>query len=143
MQERLLDLDADGERRALAARHHPIEDLVVLDDPRAAVDAQGVLAAGDQEDQPDVRVLEDVAHTVELLVAEPVGDGEAMLVEHQHEPGRVALRRDVAATRGAGRCEQQERRPLDERATVLVEPGLFLQESPLARVTEHLAQSIL
>jgi len=79
---------------------------LVADDPRAPVHTQRLLAPGDQEDQPDVRVLEDVAHAVEPLVADPVGNREVVLVEHADEAGRIALGRDVAAAGGARRRQQ-------------------------------------
>jgi hypothetical protein len=65
-----------------------------------AVDSQRVLAPGDEEDQTDVAVLDDVAHAVEAVVAEPVGDDQVVLVEHLHEAGGVTLGRDVAAAVG-------------------------------------------
>src|SRR5581483_10816566 len=60
VEEALLDLDPDRDLRRLAVGREPGQDLRVAQHAGASVDAQGVLAAGDQEDEADVRVLHDV-----------------------------------------------------------------------------------
>ena len=85
--------------------------------PGAAVDAQRVAAARDQEDQAHVRVGEDVAEAVGAPVAGPLGDRDRAVVEDVDEAGRVALGRDVAvavrrrtvATRQNGDAASQSR----------------------------------
>src|SRR5437773_440692 len=57
---------------------------------------------------------------------------------HRREPGadeprRVALRRDVAPPLGARRGQEEEGRPRDESAAVLVEDGDVLLDRPVAR----------
>jgi hypothetical protein len=53
-RKQVLDLDADGKPGSLSLDEHRVEQLLVAGDPGAAVDAQRLLAAGHQEDQPDV-----------------------------------------------------------------------------------------
>ena len=86
---KLVDLDADAEHRALGPDGHPPEDLLVARDPRAPVHAQRLLEPGNEEEEAHVRVLEDVLHIVEPPVARTIGDDEAALAEHEHEPGAV------------------------------------------------------
>ena len=57
-------------------------------DPRAAVHAQRLAAARDQEQQAGVAVGDDVAEGVEAPVAGGVGDGEVVVVEHADEARR-------------------------------------------------------
>ena len=80
-----------------------------LHQPGPAVDAQGVGATGDHEDQADVWVRQHVDPAVGPLVAGSFRHGDRGVVEDVHEAGRVALRRDVAGAVGAGRRHQQER----------------------------------
>src|SRR5678815_5244474 len=124
VEEALLDLDPDGDLGPLALRLEPGQDLRVADHARAPVDAQGVLAAGDEEDHPNVRVVHDVEVAVDAIVAEPVRDHQVRVVEHQHETGAVALGRDVAASLAARGGQQDERRAGDEL------PGCLLYTSP-------------
>src|SRR5882724_5523281 len=113
VQEDLLDLDADGEARHLAVHGQRGEQVGVACDARAPVDAQGLAARGDEEEQADVGIGEDVAHAVQALVARPVGDHEVRVVEHAHETRGVALGRHVAAPVGARRGQQHEWRVRD------------------------------
>ena len=61
---------------------------------------------GIDEQQPDVRVGEDVAQRVGDPVARPVGDQQRALVEDADEAGRIAARRHVAAPSGADVARQ-------------------------------------
>ena len=87
----------------------------------AAVDAQGLGHARDEEQQPDVRVVDDVALAIQAVVARPVGDRERPLVEHLNEARRVAARRVVGEPVRARGREAQERRERDEAPAVVVE----------------------
>ena len=90
-----------------------------------------------------MRVVEEVAQTVEPFVARTVGDHEVPLVEHAHEARRVALGRDVAAPRRVGGGQQEERRVGDELPARLVDEGRFLLDRPLARRAHQVAQLFL
>ena len=140
MQEALLDLDADRHLGPLPLHLQPGQDLLVADDAGAAVDAQGVLAAGDQEDQPEVRVLHDVGEAIDAVVADPVRDREVGVVQDHHEAGRVALGGDVAAARRTRGGDQHEGGPGDERAGVRVEPAAILPHRALAGGAEERPQ---
>ena len=52
------------------------------------VDAQRVTAPGHEEDQPDVRVLQDVGEPVGALVARTLGDRQRRVVDDEAEAGR-------------------------------------------------------
>ena len=111
---------------------HLVEERRVADQPGAAVDAQGVAAAGDEEVQPDVRVLQDVLVAVGPLVARPLGERDRVVVDDVHQlAGRVALRRGVALTGRRRRRQHAERRgrepvtvDVEQRRTALVAGAL-------------------
>src|SRR2546429_130881 len=143
VEEALLDLDPDGDQGALVVGRQQLEDLRVTNDRGAPVHAERLLAARNEEDRPDVRVLEQVSHAVQALVARPIGDYEAAVVEDADEPGRVALGRDVARARATRRRQEEEGRARDERAAVLVQDGDVFLERPLARRAHQLPQLAL
>src|SRR3954466_6384615 len=94
VEEQVVDLDDHREQRAVPLDLHLVEERRVAHQPGAAVDAQRVAAARDEEVQADVGVLEDVAVAVGAAVPRPLRERDGPLVEDVHElPGRVALRR--------------------------------------------------
>ncbi len=111
-----------------------------LRDRRAAVDAQRLGHARDQEEQADLAGLRDVAERVEAVVAARVGNHEPRVVEHRDEPGRAAARRDVAAALGVGRRDEDERRERDVGATVGVERRDGLRPHPLVGLLVELVE---
>ena len=56
-------------------------------DRGAAVDPDRLADAGDQEQQRDARVADDVAQAVDAVVAAPVGDQQRLLVGTRTKPG--------------------------------------------------------
>src|SRR3989449_7999912 len=90
VEEALLHLDADGDQGTLVVGPQRLEELVVADDPCAPVHTERFLAARDEEDRPDVRVLEEVPHPVQPPVARPVRDHEVAVVEGAGEARRAA-----------------------------------------------------
>src|SRR5438132_1305013 len=133
VEEALLHLDADGDQGSLVVGRQRLEDVVVADDPRAPVHTERFLAARDEEDRPDVRVLEEVPHPVQSPVARPVRDHEVAIVEDADEAWRVALGRDVASPLGARRSQEEEGQAPDEGTAVLVKDGDVLLDRPVAR----------
>ncbi len=81
----------------------------IANDGGAAVDAEGVVAAGDERDQPDMRVEEDVVEAVgpPALPGRP-GIRDGRVIEHRDQVGRIALGRDieVALVVGGGHEEK-------------------------------------
>src|SRR5262245_30016240 len=142
VEEALLDLHADGEKGLLAPRGQPGQDVFVAHDGGAAVHAQRLLPARDQEDQTHVGIREDVAHAIEPLVARPVGDDQPILVQDVHEARLIALGRDIALARGIRGRQQQEWRERDEPAARLVQRGALLLDRPLARRAQQRAQLV-
>ena len=122
LRVRLLDLDEDPEPRHLPLHLARGEQLRVVDDPRAAVDAKRVVDARDQEQQRDPVVLEQVRERVGELVSRPVGQEQRPLVEDPDEAGRIAARRHVEPAVGPAGRDDDERRALDELPRERVEP---------------------
>jgi hypothetical protein len=73
LRVRLVDLDEDPKLRRLALDRALGQQLRVVDDARAAVDAEGVVDARYQKQQRDPIVLEEVRQGVGELVPGPVG----------------------------------------------------------------------
>ena len=140
----LLDLDDDPELRRPSRRRCSGEELLVLDDAAAPVDAERVADAGDQEEQRDPRVDEQVRQRVRQPVPGPVGEQQRALVENAHEPCRVAARRHIEpAVRPAGR-DADERRALDELARQVVQAVGELADDDLGRnAADELAKLVL
>ena len=126
VEEHLLDVDEEGEARPVPAHDHVVEERRIPHDRGPAVDAQGVAAARDDEDESDVRIAEDVVEPVGPPVAEPLGDRDGRVVEHHGEAARIALRRHVQRTVLVGcrdECERGGRKP---RAIHRVQAGALL-----------------
>ena len=73
------------------------------------------------EQHPDVRVLEQVAHRQVHAVAVVVRERDRVLVEHADEAGVAALVRALRPAVGVGGGEEEHVHPLDERAVVVVD----------------------
>src|SRR6266542_1836931 len=116
VEEHLLDVDHERQRGAVPAHHHLVEERCLAHQPSPPVDPQRLLPAGNQEEQPHVRVPQDVLKAVGTPVPGPLRDGQRGVVQHEDESGWVALRRDVAGAVGAGGGDEAERRPGDAGA---------------------------
>ena len=112
-----LDRDDDHGARRLAVDDEALRQRRIGRDRGAADDPDGLAAAGNEEQQRDARIDEDVAQRVDAVVAAPVGNEQRLLVVHAHEARRIAARRAVEPVRAAG-GEREERRRLDEGAVV-------------------------
>ena len=87
-----LDIDDDDRTRRLALFGETVEQCRVDAELGAAVDPQCGAGTGDQEQQADARVADDVAERVDAVVAAPVGDHQRAFVVNTHEPLEVAAR---------------------------------------------------
>ena len=141
--EHLLDVDEDPELRHLALDRARGEKLLVRHERRTPVDAQGVADAGDDEEEPDVRVRKNVPQRVREPVPGALGEEERPFVEDADEAGRVAPRADVARAIREGRREQHERRAVDPLTREVVETVDDLRADEAGRLAEKRAQSLL
>ena len=130
VEEGLVDGDDEGGGGVVVVRRPAVADFGVGGDVGGAVGAEGFLGAGDEEEQADGGVCEDVGERVEPVVASPVGDGEGVVVEDVDEARSIAAGGDVGAI-GALGGEGAEGAFFDEGAAVFVElvlgfePGAF------------------
>ena len=103
-------------RRFLGVDAELLFDPRVHCDPSAAVHPIGLVCAGDEEDQPDARVFNEVLETVDLIVAASVGDEQrSTVIRDRHEARSIALGRAVKAL-PASSGENQKWRRRDEGA---------------------------
>ncbi len=79
------------------------------DEPRRARHAHRFGDAGDQEDQRDLELFQQVFQRIEPVVARPVGERDRVLVQHLERARRIAPRRDVLLARSIGGGDQAER----------------------------------
>ena len=143
MQVGLLDLDVERQPRRLgAAGRQFVEQGRIARERRAPVDPQRLAHPGQQEEQGDVRVLEDVGVRVLAAVAGVVGEREAPLVEDPREARRPAARRAVAMPVGAGGRQERDRRARDEVAAVAIEVVELLVEHRRPRLADVVAQLV-
>ena len=140
MQEDLLHFDTDRETGDLAPDRHRGEQVGVARDARATIHPQRLATGRHEEQQPDVRIGQDVPHAVEPFVAGSIRNHEVRVVQHADESRGIALRRHVAASRSVGGCQQHERCVRDERAAVLVQASDLLLQRDLARAAEQRAE---
>jgi hypothetical protein len=82
VKEHLLDMDLEREHRPVPLDHEVVEPRRVADHTRSAVDAEGVGAAWDDEQEGDMGVRQNVHVAVGAPVAGTLGDDEGVLVEH-------------------------------------------------------------
>ena len=97
---------------------------------------------GTRKMSPMPRVLEQVPHPVEALVARAVRDQQGPVVHHQDEAGGVALGAHVAAARAVRGGHEHEGRPRDEGPAMLVEPADVLAQGDLGGLAHQRAQLV-
>jgi hypothetical protein len=85
-----LDVDAHGQARAAAADRGGVEDPGVGREGGPAVQPQRLLQPRHHEQDADLGLRHEVGVRVDPVVAGEVAEGEAVVVEHGHEPGRPA-----------------------------------------------------
>lgn len=86
-----------------------------------AVDAQGLVISGNQEQEPDIRVGNNICQTVEAVVSRTVRNGKRLRVENLDEADRIAARTDIRLAVRVLRAEAQKRRAGDEVPSMLVQ----------------------
>jgi hypothetical protein len=88
MQEYLADRNFNADFRLSAMEFSGGEKARVVDDARPAVHAQGFLGTGNEEDEADIRVGDNVLDRVEVIVARSIGNEQGLVVEDLHKAGR-------------------------------------------------------
>ena len=140
MEEDLLDRDLDDDLRPVTLDDHLVEVRRIGQQRRPPVDPQRVAAAGHQEQQSDVRILQHVAVAVDALVADALGDRDRRLVDHVGHSDRIALGGHIAAPIGAGRTDQAERGLLDPADLLGREGPPILLQDAVERFSEQSAE---
>jgi hypothetical protein len=126
----------------MAANVETFEERSVRDERRPTVDAQGVVASRNDEDQPDIGVLKDVEEAVASTIARALRDDERVLIEHQETARGVPLGRHVAASPAIAGRHEDIGGCGDPRNVTLVESVPDLVAHSLDRVSENLSQLV-
>ena len=93
----------DNHGAGLLALHFELRgERGVPADNRFAVHAERFVHAGDQKQQADRRIADDVPQRVEAVIAAAVGYEQSVVVDDFHEAGHVAARRVVGGAIGLG-----------------------------------------
>ena len=102
----------------------PAFKVLFADDADPAVDPDGVVDSGYEEDQTDVGIVVDILVGLEQPVTGHVGEKQVLLVQHLDEAGLAALGGCVAAAFTAGGGHDREGGVPDELLDVWREMGL-------------------
>ena len=92
MEEALVDPDAGRQDGRAPACSEAFEQLGIGGELRTSVDSQGFRGSGDQAEQSDVGVGQDVLVSVGELVSGAIGNHDRLVVLDQDESRCVALR---------------------------------------------------
>src|SRR6516165_1840560 len=95
--------------RRLLVHRKAVTQLRIGRDCGAAVDANGLAAARNEEEQRHARVRKDVAQAVDAVVAAPVGNKQRLFVVDAHEARRVAARGTIEASGKNGATSMKAR----------------------------------
>ena len=85
------DADFDGKLGRTAPSAEFFQELRFVGNPGAAVDTHGPFLAGNEKEQTDVRVLQNIADALEHFVTGPVREVEGVFVCDFDKPRRIAL----------------------------------------------------
>ena len=80
MKEHVVDLDHDSQRRRVAVDRAVGKQGRVFCDARLAIDAHDFFNSGQHQEQPDIRVLEDIPHRIHPAVSFAVGDQDSPVI---------------------------------------------------------------
>jgi hypothetical protein len=105
MQEYVADLNFNADFRRFAIEFSDGEKPRVVDDARPTVHAQGFLGTGEEEDEADIRVGDNVLDRVEVIVVRSIGNDQGLAVKDSHKAGRVPAGRNVGFAGGVRGAE--------------------------------------
>ena len=92
MQVDLLGAHDEHRRRQPAAHGKPLPQVIVVVDRDRAVDAQGLIDAGNHEDHGRAGTLHQVGQRVDAVVARSIRDQQRVVVVHLYEARVVTSR---------------------------------------------------
>src|SRR5215472_17633077 len=126
MQVHLACLDNDGDLRTLAVHGQGVEQGRVRIESGGTIHAQRLLHTGNEKEQTNLRILQDVQYGIRSAVAQAVRNSDMRLTQDAHETRRVAFGRYIALARATGRAYEEHRRELQKSAAVLIQLRLHL-----------------
>src|SRR5439155_21059445 len=106
--ERLLDRENDNRCRLFAVDRETALEGRIGADPGAPIDPVGFVRSGDEKDQPDAGILDEVLEAVEAIIAAAVGDQQgAAAILDLDKAGGVALGRTIESLAASRRQDQK------------------------------------
>jgi hypothetical protein len=121
----------DHALRRLAIHGKTLQQSGFGGDGGGAVHPERLANAGNEKEQGDSRVGDDVAQAVNAIIAASLGNEQRLVVLHRDEARRVAARRCIQAL-GPGGCQHGEGRSFDQRPVLRVHEAHFLTDRAFA-----------
>ena len=143
MQEQVGDLDDDGQSRKPVIHAHGFQQFRVSRKTGTAIDPQCLVITGNDEQQSDAGIGEDIGEAVQPVVAGAVRDGQCLIVQNSDKASRIAAWADIGGARVILRANAQERRAFDEGARMWVELGQLFLDGQIVGRGKEIAQSLL
>src|SRR5262249_31126860 len=140
VEETLLDRDPRHQHRGLISRAHALAQDRIDRKLGMSVDPECLFGAGDQEDQADLGIGDDVLHPEDQLVALAIGDEQRRRIFDCNETRSVALGRNVDIALGIGGGEEKQWRFSDELYRQRLELTPYLGRHQRMRRSDVLAQ---
>ena len=126
MEEGLPYRDENDEARLAALDGSGGQKLGVARQLGDAIDAQRLVDAGNEEQQTDLGIRDDVRQRIQPVVAGPVRDDDGVVVQHPGKARRVAARAHIGAAPGRvepmttnGECARKLRQWASSRSSCL------------------------
>lgn len=114
VQEGLADAYDDGQLWYTTSDRHIFQNFRVTSECGLPVYAQCVLEAGNDKEQSDIRVGNDVGQRIKTVVPRAIRDRNGTLIENLHETRRIATRTDVSLSVRMLGANTEKRRAPDE-----------------------------
>ena len=122
MGKHLLDVNDDRQFWQFAFEGHALQQFIVSHQLDFAVDPEGIIHAGNHEDQAYLRVLNHVSERIQPIIARQIGNGNRLIIQHPNKTGVISLRGNVATTFGVGGAEQNKWAFFDDGAAMNIQP---------------------
>src|SRR5947199_7976505 len=102
-----IDVNDDDRARSLAIDDELLGQSRIAGDGGRAIDANGLTAARDQKQQRDAGIVQDIAQSIDAVVATAVGNEQRFFISNADKSGRIAAGRAIEPIRPS-RSQREE-----------------------------------